>query len=96
MAEVVTRFAVRVTPRAGRDEIIGVDLQGELRIRVAAPPVDGRANAAVIRLVADELDVPASAVEIISGASARHKRLEVHGIPGERVRERWPGIAEQG
>ena len=88
-----TSLVVRVTPRAARDEILGVDGAGVLRLRVAAPPVDGRANASVARLVASELDLPVSAVEIVQGGAGRRKRLLLHGVTAERLRARWPGIS---
>jgi uncharacterized protein len=91
MSDVV--LSVRVTPRSGRTEITGVDDDGILRIRVSATPVDGAANAAAVRLVAAELHVPPSSVEVVSGASSRHKRLRVHGSGPARVLERWPGLA---
>jgi uncharacterized protein (TIGR00251 family) len=86
-------LAVRVAPRAGRDEVIGVDAEGALRVRVSAPPVDGRANEAVVRLIAAALGLPASAVEIVRGATARRKRLRIRGVDPARVAARWPGAA---
>lgn len=86
-------IAVRVTPRAGRNEIGAPDGDGVLRIRVTAPPVDGAANEAAARLVATNLAVPPSAVTIVSGASSRHKRLRISGADPAAVRARWPGVA---
>ena len=69
------RLTVRLTPRGGRDRIEGwaVDADGRahLKVRVAAPPVDGAANDALVRLIAKALGRPASAVRIVSGDTAR-------------------------
>ena len=77
------RFAVRLTPKGGRDAIEGwqVDAAGRrmLKARVSAPPEDGKANAALVALVADALDVGKSKVKIVSGETARVKTLEVEG-----------------
>lgn len=86
------RFAVRVTPRAGRDTVDGV-ADGVLRVRVAAPPADGAANDAVRRLVARALDVRVSAVTIVAGARGRDKRIAVDGIAAAAVSTRWPNLA---
>lgn len=68
---------VRVQPRASRDEVCG--LQGEaLKIRITAPPVDGKANAHLIRFLAREFGVAKSAVELLSGETGRDKRLRIH------------------
>lgn len=79
--------AVRIVPRGGRDAIdgIGADAEGEphLRIRVAAPPVDGAANASLIRTVAKALGVRKSDVSIAAGESARSKRLHIRGDAAE-------------
>jgi len=85
----VARF--RVTPRSSRDAIDGADEAGEIRVRVTAPPADGAANKAVLRLVAKTLRVPRGAVTLVSGASSRHKRLRVEGVDAASVRARWPG-----
>jgi hypothetical protein len=78
---------VRVTPRAGRDEVVG--WQGdELRVRLRAPPVDGRANAALVGLLASRLNVPPSSIELVSGATARVKRLRVEGLSEAELRRR--------
>jgi hypothetical protein len=78
-------LTVRVTPRAGRDEVVG--WQGdELRVRLRAPPVEGQANAALRRLLASHFGVPLSALELLSGATARTKRLRIEGLSLEDVR----------
>jgi len=86
------RFAVRLTPRGGGDRIDGVGEDGTLRARVAAPPVDDAANRALVRLLADELGCPPSAVRIVSGSSSRRKMVAVEGIGAAAVLARWPGL----
>jgi uncharacterized protein len=80
-------LVVRVTPRAGRDEISGWHGE-ELRVRLRAPPVDGRANEALVRLIASRLRVPPSSIELITGATARIKRLRVGGLSEAELRQR--------
>jgi uncharacterized protein len=80
-------LVVRLTPRAGADEVVG--WQGdELRVRLRAPPVDGRANESLLRFLALRLDVPPSSVALVSGAKARVKRLRVDGLSPAEVRAR--------
>ena len=74
-------FTVRVAPRAATS-LIGGERDGALLIRVTAPPADGAANEAVIRVVAKALDLPPSAVRLVRGARARTKVLSV---PAGRV-----------
>ena len=86
MAEVL---AVRLTPRGGRDAVEGwaVDADGRpyLKVRVASPPVDGAANAALIAFMAKTLKIPRSAIRIASGETARIKRLELVGVPAAEL-----------
>jgi uncharacterized protein len=81
----VGRIAVRVQPRASRDEIVG-ERNGVLVLRVKAPPVDGRANVAVCRLVAKRVGVPPSRVRVVRGESARDKLLEIEGRDSDALR----------
>ena len=86
-------IAVRVTPRSSRDAIERVDEAGVLRVRVTAPPADGAANAAVIRLLAKELGVPKGAVNVAAGATSRHKRMRIDGVAVAELRQRWPSLS---
>ncbi|MCE5192082.1 MAG: DUF167 domain-containing protein [Actinomycetia bacterium] len=70
---------VYATPKAGADEIVGWR-DGELLVRVTAPPEDGKANAAVCKLLAKALGVPKSAVRVTRGDTSRHKTVEAEGI----------------
>ena len=72
-------FAVRVAPRASRSEISG-EQDGVLRVRIAAPPVDGAANRELARVIAKALKVPQSAVEIIAGTKSKNKTVRVQGV----------------
>ncbi|MGZ5437070.1 MAG: DUF167 domain-containing protein [Pyrinomonadaceae bacterium] len=71
-------FAVRVAPRASRGEISG-EHEGALRVRIAAPPVDGAANRELTRVIAKALKVPQNAVEIIAGTNSKNKTVRVQG-----------------
>lgn len=72
-------FTVRIVPRASTSEIIG-EHDGALRIRIAAPPVDGAANRELVRLLAKRLKLPQNAVEIVSGSGSKNKIIRVQGV----------------
>ncbi len=73
------RFTVRVQPRASRSEVMGAHGTA-LKVRVAAAPVDGAANEALVEILARELGVPRNAVRIVSGEASRTKVMEVSGV----------------
>jgi uncharacterized protein (TIGR00251 family) len=81
----VVSFAVRVQPRASREEVAG-EYQDALKIRLTAPPVDDRANQALRNLLASRLKVPLAAVRIASGEHGRTKRVEIRGVTAEMIR----------
>lgn len=80
-------FAVRVQPRARRTALAGV-LDGAIKIALAAPPVDRRANEALIRFLAELLGVSRSAVEIVSGDTSRNKVVRISGVSIEQLQQR--------
>jgi hypothetical protein len=77
-------FAVRVQPRASRDEIAGV-FDGALKVRLRAPAVENRANEALIEYLARVLKTSKSAVRIRSGEQNRSKRVEVLGVTRQQI-----------
>lgn len=79
------RIAVRVQARARRNEI-GVARDGALLVRVTAPPVDGKANDAVRKLLAKRLGIPSSRVSVVRGASSRDKLLAIEGLETRAVK----------
>jgi uncharacterized protein (TIGR00251 family) len=78
-------LTVRVQPRAKRSEVVG-ERDGAVLIRIAAPPVDGKANAALCRFVAEAVGVPRRAVTVVRGESARDKVLRIDGLAEADVR----------
>ena len=89
-------LAVKVTPRASRTEITGIQPQADgrlaLAVRVASPPVDGAANDALIAWLAKQLGVARSAIAVRSGATGRLKMLRIEG-DGLTLGERLAGLA---
>ncbi|MBB6146386.1 hypothetical protein HNQ77_004358 [Silvibacterium bohemicum] len=82
-------FAVRVAPRAGRTAITGTMGEGAnmvLKIALASPPVDGRANEALIAYLAGILDVSRADVAITTGERSKNKRIRIRGRSAEQVR----------
>lgn len=77
-------LSVKVQPRSSRNEI-GEALGNELKIKVTAPPVDSAANQALVEFIAEVLSCPRSAVQIVRGATARHKTVMVRGVPVEQI-----------
>jgi uncharacterized protein (TIGR00251 family) len=80
-------LSVAVTPRAGKSAI-EQRADGAIQVRVAAPPVDGAANAALVRLLAGALDIPRSRLEIISGETSRRKRIVIAGVTPDELESR--------
>lgn len=77
-------FTVRVVPRASRSAIVG-EHDGALRVRIAAPPVEGAANEELIRTLAQALKVSRSAVQITAGHSSKTKHVSVEGAAPEAL-----------
>jgi uncharacterized protein (TIGR00251 family) len=73
------RLSVRVQPRASRSEVVG-EHDGALKVRLAAPPVEGEANRELVRFLAKVLHVAPSRVSVVSGAIGRSKVVEIEGL----------------
>ena len=82
-----TLLRVRLTPRGGRDAL-GRYEHGVLHARVAAPPVDGAANRALLALLAHALDLPKSRLQFQSGETGRDKVIRIHGVAPAEVESR--------
>jgi uncharacterized protein (TIGR00251 family) len=75
-------LSVKVQPRASSNSI-EAPLGNELRIKVAAPPVDSAANDALIRFLSEQLDVPRNRIELLRGHTSRHKQVKIYGVPAK-------------
>lgn len=72
-------FSVRVTPKSSKSEIVG-ELDGALKVKIKSPPIDGAANAELIKTLAKFFDVPKSAIEIIKGETSKNKQIKIEGV----------------
>ncbi|MGI9387762.1 MAG: DUF167 family protein [Methyloligellaceae bacterium] len=82
-------LAVKVTPKAHRDVVLGIDYHGDrpvLRVRVTAAPDKGRANKALLKLIGKWLGIPTSSIHLVSGGNARLKSLFLEGDADDRMR----------
>jgi uncharacterized protein len=92
---VTARLRLRVSPGAARSAVVG--RHGDAwKIRVAAAPAEGRANDAVVRLLADTLDVPVRAVAIVSGHTSRDKTVALDGIDNDEIERRLASASAAG
>ncbi len=80
-------LTVKVAPRASRNELAGVEA-GALKVRLTAPPVEGAANQALVKLLAKQLKVAKGKVSVVSGERSRNKRVEISGLGPDQVRKR--------
>ena len=80
----MTVIAVKVVPRAAKDEIVGW-LEGALKVRVQAPPEDGRANRALEALLAETLRLKKNAVTVVGGRSSARKRVAIAGLTHDDI-----------
>jgi len=81
-------LAVRVTPRASRNEIVEMLDDGTIKVRLAAPPADNEANRALIEFLADILGVPKSRLDIVAGVTGRDKLIAVLDMDAETAHQR--------
>ena len=83
------RLAVQITPNAKKTEVVGV-IDDALKIKLQAQPVEGQANAALVKLLAKELKVARGAVTITHGATSRRKLIELSGVSAQELMRHWP------
>lgn len=81
-------LAIRVTPRASRNEIVEVLSDGTVKIRLTAPPVEGKANLALVEFLSEVLDLPPSRIEIVAGATGRDKLVSILDLDAATVHQR--------
>ncbi|HWR71872.1 MAG TPA: DUF167 domain-containing protein [Nitrospirota bacterium] len=78
-------LSLRVQPRASRNGIVRME-SGGFKVRLTAPAVENAANEALVKFLSEKLDVPRSAVVIVSGQSSREKRVRIEGISEDTAR----------
>lgn len=80
-------LAVRVQPRASKEEVAGW-MEGVVRIRLTAPPVEGKANESLLRFLSKRLGIPKGSLELAAGDHGRNKLIRIHGLAGDAVYDR--------
>lgn len=81
-------LAIRVTPRASHNEIVEILSDGTVRIRLTAPPVEGKANEALVEFLSKILDVAPSRIEIVAGMTGRDKLVSILDLDAKSVHAR--------
>ena len=81
-------LAIRVTPRAKKDEVSGILDDGTIKVRLTAPPVEGKANASLIKFLAEILSVSRSKIEIVAGESGRDKLVSILDLDSKTAQEK--------
>lgn len=76
---IVTEIDARIIPKSSRNEVVSEE-SGLVKIKVTSPPVDGKANKAVVDLLAKQLKVPKKDIQIVSGEKSRNKKIRISGI----------------
>ena len=88
-------LSLKVVPRSSRNQVVGVE-NGMLKVKLQAPPVEGAANEAVLRFLADRLDCPRGGLEILKGAHSRHKWVRVRGFTAAGLSDALGKLMEKG
>ena len=81
-------LAIRVTPRASHNEVSEILNDGTVKIRLTAPPVEGKANEALVEFLSEVLEVPRSRIEIVAGQTGRDKLVSILDLDAQTVHER--------
>ena len=83
-----TKVKIRVTPRAKRDEVYCILEDGTVKVRLTAPPVDGKANKGLIECFSGIFEIPHSRIEILSGLKSRNKLVAIQGMDSIEIYEK--------
>jgi len=81
-------LAIRVTPRARKNQVAQIMADGTIKITLTAPPVEGKANTALVKFLAEILQVPVNSIDIVAGASGRSKLVSISGLDAEVANQR--------
>ena len=90
-----TKLKIRVTPRAKRDEVYCILEDGTVKVRLTAPPVEGKANKALIKYFSGIFEIPRSRIEILSGFKDRNKLVNIQGIDSVEINIKLNGIVKR-
>ncbi|OGH83744.1 MAG: hypothetical protein A2261_04180 [Candidatus Magasanikbacteria bacterium RIFOXYA2_FULL_44_8] len=74
------KIRIRVLPRSSRNEVVGEMADGTLKVKLTAPPVDGKANDALVELLAKHFDTSKSKIKIVSGLTSKNKTVEIQRL----------------
>ncbi len=81
-------ITVRITPRTSKNEIFAILDDGTVKIRLTAPPIDGRANEALIKFLSEVLELPSYQIEIVGGQTGHDKLISIIGMTSESVQQK--------
>ncbi len=90
-----TKLKIRVTPRAKRDEVYCILEDGTVKVRLTAPPVEGKANKALIKYLSGIFEIPRSRIEILTGFKSRNKLLAIRGMDSIEIYNKLNGIVKR-
>jgi hypothetical protein len=87
-----TKLKIRVTPRAKRDEVYTILGDGTVKVRLTAPPVEGKANKALIKYFSGIFEIPRSRIEILTGFKSRNKLVNIQGMDSVEIYNKLNGM----
>ena len=90
-----TKVKIRVTPRAKCDEVYYILEDGTVKVRLTAPPVEGKANKALIKYFSGIFEIPRSRIEILSGFKSRNKLVTIRGMDSVEIYNKLNGIVKR-
>jgi uncharacterized protein (TIGR00251 family) len=88
-------FTVKIVPKANKTEIVGIQSDGTIKIRLMAPPVEGQANTELIKFLAQFFEVGTDEIEIVAGLDSRNKLVSVYNVAADEVEARVKAVAPE-